>query len=165
MSALLFIAFQINVMAQTPLIINGDFTKNTLVINNVSFTKTSTIEDYENVLGKADIIDKVAGRDKVFGYNKLGIMLILRYNANTVQEIYINYTYEEDKKEVKDFKGKLSLNGIEVTDKSTLEEIAKNTGLKLEMPEKEFYIAKGKSLSLSFDYIDATIGVFLFTFD
>ena len=134
-------------------------------INNVSFAKKSTIEEYEKVLGKAERVEKIGGKDKIFAYDKLGIALSLETNTTTVQEIYITYIFHGDKKVAKEtFNGTLAINGETLTTQTTSEQIAKLAGTSLVPVMKGFYMSKGGALNLIVYYPESTIGQFGFSF-
>lgn len=151
--------------AQASLSVNGDFDNEAVVINNTAFTKKSTIEDYEKILGKAERIEKIAGKDKIFAYDKWGISLSLETNTNLIQEIYITYVYDGDKKVAKEkFTGTLALNGETITQETTSEQIGKMSGLTLVSVMKGLYMGKGKAISLIVYYPDTAMGQFGFSF-
>ena len=102
LSVALFLLLQINTAAQTAVSVNGDFKNGAVVINGVSFTKKSTLEEYEKVLGKAERIERIGNKDKIFAYDKLGIALSLENNSTRVEEIYITYIFDGDKKVAKE---------------------------------------------------------------
>jgi hypothetical protein len=157
----IFLSFQINVSAQISPTVNVDVVKNVIIINNITFTKNSSIADYEKVLGKAERIEKVAGKDKIFAYDKLGISFSLKMNTDIVQDVYITYLYDGDKKVAKEeYKGKLSINDKEISNKTTADEISKLSKIDLVMSMKGLYIGKGKSLLLMVYYPETTIGQF-----
>ena len=161
----LFLFLQPSVNAQTSLNVNSDFTKNAVIINGVTFTKKSTLEEYEKVLGKAERIEKYAGKDKFFAYDKLGIAFSLEINTTTVQEIYITYISDDDKKFAKGaFTGTLAINGQTITTQTTHEEIGKLSGAELVTVMKGFYIGKGKGLNLVAYYPESTLGQFALSF-
>ena len=164
-SLLIFLLLQVSLKAQTLPSVNGDFDKNVLVINNVTFDKNSTIEDYEKVLGKAERIEKIAGKDKIFAYDKLGIALNLKANTNIVQEIYITYIFDGDKKVAKEtFQGTLSINGKAINTQTTSEQLGKQANTELITAMKGLYMSKGKTLNLVVYYPESTIGQFGFSF-
>lgn len=164
-SVVLFLFLQPHVNAQTSPQVNGDFSKGIVLINGTSFTKKSTLEDYEKVLGKAERIEKIGGKDKIFAYDKLGIALSLETNTTTVQEIYITYIFDGDKKVAKEtFAGSLAINGETITNQTTHEQIGKLASVELVTVMKGFYIGKGKDLNLIVYYPEATIGQFGFSF-
>jgi hypothetical protein len=164
-SAVMFFFFQINVNAQTSLNVNGDFKKEVVVINTVPFTKKSTIEDYEKVLGKAERVEKIGGKDKIFAYDKLGISLLLETNKTTVQEIYITYIFDGDKKVAKGtFSGTLAINGEPVSTQTTSEQIGKLAGINLVSIMKGLYMGKGGTINLIVYYPESTLGQFGFNF-
>lgn len=160
-----FLFLQVSVNAQTSLSINGDFKKDAVVINNVPFTKKSTIEDYEKVLGKAERVEKIGGKDKIFAYDKLGISLSLEANTTTVQEIYITYIFDGDKKVAKEtFTGTLAINGEPLTTQTTSEQIGKLAGINLVSVMKGLYMSKGNAINLIVYYPESTLGQFGFGF-
>ncbi|MBL0745013.1 DUF7738 domain-containing protein [Chryseolinea lacunae] len=149
----------VGTVASAQINLNADFTKQEIVINGVAFTKASTLEDYEKVLGKAERIEKIGGKDKIFAYDKSGISLSLKTNTNVVQEVYITYIYDNDKKVAKErFAGSLSLNGKTITDKTVKDDVAKLSGLDLKAAMTGLYLGRGKELSLTVYYPEATIG-------
>src|SRR6188768_3128961 len=160
-SVVLLLLLQPHAKAQTPPSVNGDFSKGTVVINGVPFTKKSTIEEYEKVLGKAERIEKYAGKDKFFAYDKLGLSLSLEINTTTVQEIYITYIFDGDKKVAKEtFTGVLAVNGESITTGTTHEQIGKLAGVDLVTVMKGFYMGKGQVLNLVVYYPESTLGQF-----
>lgn len=160
-----FLFLQVSVNAQTSISINGDFKKDAVVINNVPFTKKSTIEDYEKVLGKAERVEKIGGKDKIFAYDKLGISLSLEANTTTVQEIYITYIFDGDKKVAKEtFTGTLAINGEPLTTQTTSEQIGKLAGINLVSVMKGLYMSKGNAINLIVYYPESTLGQFGFGF-
>lgn len=164
-SVALFIFTQPYLKAQTSPSVNGDFSKGIVVINGTSFTKKSPLEEYEKVLGKAERIEKVGGKDKIFAYDKLGISLSLETNTTTVQEIFITYIFDGDKKVAKEtFTGALAINGESITTQTTHEQLAKLAGVDLITVMKGFYMGKGKTLNLAVYYPEATMGQFGFSF-
>lgn len=161
LSFLILLLFHVHVNAQTSPSVNVDVVKNVIIINNVTFTKTSSIADYEKVLGKAERIEKIAGKDKIFAYDKLGISFSLKTNTDIVQEVYITYVYDGDKKVAKEeFKGQLSINGKEINNKTTADEISKESKIDLVMSMKGLYMGKGKALLLIAYYPETTLGQF-----
>lgn len=145
--------------------VNADFIKQEIVINNVTLTKNSTLADYEKILGKAERVEKIGGKDKIFAYDKSGISLSLKVNTNIVQEIYITYIYDNDKKVAKErFTGSLSFNGTTITDKTGKDEVAKNSGLDLKAAMTGLYLGRGKELSLTVYYPETTIGQIALSF-
>lgn len=161
----IFFFLQLTVNAQTSPSVNGDFKKGVVVINNVMFTQKSTIEEYEKVLGKAERVEKIGGKDKIFAYDKAGISLSLAANTTTVQEIYITYVFDGDKKVAKEtFTGTLSINGEPINTQSTSEQIGKLSGVDLISVMKGFYMSKGGALNLIVYYPETTLGQFGFSF-
>lgn len=164
-SVTMFFLLQLNANAQTSPGVNGDFKKGVVIINEVPFTKRSSIEEYEKVLGKAERIEKVGGKDKIFAYDKLGIALSLEANTTTVQEIYITYIFDGDKKVAKEtFTGTLAINGEPLDIQTTKEQIEKVAGVELVSIMKGFYMSKGGALNLIVYYPQSTIGQFGFSF-
>ncbi|MCZ8214920.1 MAG: hypothetical protein O9262_01710 [Cyclobacteriaceae bacterium] len=164
-SVVLFFFSQINTNAQTSLNINSDFKKGVVIINDVAFTKKSSIEDYEKVLGKAERIEKVGGKEKIFAYDKLGISLSLEANTTTVQEIYITYIFDGDKKVAKEaFTGNLAINSEPLTTQTTSEQIGKLAGISLLPVMKGLYMSKGGTINLIVYYPESTLGQFGFSF-
>ncbi len=164
-SVVMFFFIQINVNAQTSLNVNGDFKKEVVVINNVPFTKKSTIDEYEKVLGKAERVEKIGGKDKIFAYDKLGISLSLETNTTTVQEIYITYIFDGDKKVAKEtFSGTLAINGEPVSSQVTSEQIGKLAGINLVSIMKGLYMSKGGTINLIVYYPESRLGQFGFSF-
>jgi hypothetical protein len=152
--------------AQTAPVVNADFTKGVLIINNTTFTGNSTVEDYQKVLGKGDRLEKKAGADKVFAYDSMGIALSLKTNTNIVQEVHITYIFDGDKNVAKGaFKGSLSINGTPVTNATTTEQIATQSGLELRTAMKGLYLAKGKLMNLVVYYSESTIAQIGFGFN
>lgn len=152
-------------VASAQINVNADFTKQEIVINGVAFTKSATLEDYEKVLGKAERIEKIGGKDKIFAYDKSGISLSLKANTNIVQEVYITYIYDNDKKVAKErFAGSLSLNGKAITDKTAKDEVAKLSGLDLKAAMTGLYMGRGKELSLTVYYPETSIGQIAISF-
>jgi hypothetical protein len=165
LSVVMFFFLQINVNGQTSPNVNGDFKKNVVIINNVPFTKKSTVEDYEKVLGKAERVEKIGGKDKIFAYDKLGIALSLEPNTTTVQEIYITYIFDGDKKVAKEtFTGTLAINGEPINTQSTSEQIGKLAGISLVSVMKGLYMSKGETINLIVYYPESTLGQFGFSF-
>lgn len=156
---------QINVNAQTSLIVNGDFKKEVVVINNVPFSKKSTIDEYEKVLGKAERVEKIGGKDKIFAYDKLGISLSLLTNTTIVQEIYITYIFDGDKKVAKEtFSGTLAINGEPVSSETTSEQVGKLAGINLKPIMKGLYMSKEGTINLIVYYPESKLGQFGFSF-
>lgn len=161
-----FITMSLSVFAQDTLKINSDFTSESLTINNTTFTKKSTLADYEKVLGKADRIEKVAGKDKFFVYDKLGISIILNTNTNIIDNVIIAYIFDDDRKVAKEsFKGTLAINGTTITNQTMYEEIEKLSTIKLLKIMTGFYIGKGKIMHLMVYYIEKNLGQLTFSFE
>ncbi len=151
--------------AQISLSLNGDFEKGVLRINNANFTSQSTINDYQQVLGKPERIEKIGGTDRVFAYDKSGISLFLTPNSNIVLDVYITFIYDGDKKIAKEkFEGRLAINGTELNSQTTPEQIGKLVNAELKVAMKGLYMTKGKLLSLVVYYPESTIGQFAFGF-
>ncbi|MBA4057204.1 MAG: hypothetical protein C0490_21000 [Marivirga sp.] len=164
-SVVMFLFLFISVSAQTSPSVNGDFKKGVVIINDMPFTKKSTIEEYEKVLGKAERIEKIGGKDKIFAYDKLGISLSLEANTTTVQEIYITYVFDGDKKVAKEtFTGTLAINGDPLSTLTTHEQIGKLAGVNLVAIMKGLYMSKGGTLNLIVYYPESTMGQFGFSF-
>lgn len=164
-SIIMLFFLRINVNAQTSPNVNGDLKKGVVVINNVPFTKKSTIEEYEKVLGKAERVEKIGGKDKIFAYDKLGISLSLETNTTTVQEIYITYIFDGDKKVAKEtFSGTLAINGEPINAQTTSEQIGKLAGINLVSIMKGLYMGKGGTINLIVYYPESTLGQFGFSF-
>jgi hypothetical protein len=145
--------------------VNADFVKNVIQINGVSFTNTSTLADYEKVLGKAERVEKVAGKDKYYAYDALGLSLVLKANTNLVQEVYVTYVFDGDRKVAKGtYQGKLLVNSTNISTKTSHDEISKITKLDLKMVMKGLYMGQGKGLALMVYYPEATIAQLAFSF-
>ncbi len=162
---LFFLYLSGNVNAQT-FNINGDFKKGAIIINNTTFTKTSTIADYEKILGKPERIEKIAGQDRVFAYDKLGISFMINPVTKGVENINITYIYDGDKKVAKEsFKGKLSINSQEINTQTTHEEIGKLVNTTLLKVMKGYYFSKREQMNLVIYYPETTLGQISFSFE
>lgn len=162
---LLVILCHFHVIAQVTPTINADFNKGLITINDVTFTKNSTVADYEKVLGKPERIEKIAGQDRVFAYDKLGIALMVNPSTKGVEDINITYIYDGDKKVAKEaFKGKLSINGQEIKTQTTSEEIGKLVNTTLLKVMKGYYMSKRELMNLVLYYPETTLGQISFSF-
>lgn len=150
---LLLLIFQLNAFAQTSLRLNVDLVKNTITINDSLFTNNSTIDDYERVLGKADRIEQKKGVDQYFAYDKLGISLSLQKDSDVVNEIFITYLYDGDRKIAKEvYKGVLIVNQKVVNAQITSIEMSKLVSINLEEVMNGYFITPKRALNLLLHY-------------
>ena len=156
---LILVLLQPLVKAQGTITINIDVANGTLVINSTSFGLNSTREEYEKVLGKPERIEKVIDKDKILAYDKAGISLALQTGTNKVQEVYITYIADDDKKAATGtFKGNLEMNGKPVTTQTTAKEIEKLVAQKMETSMPSLFTCKNKGMILLLYYPEKTMG-------
>lgn len=148
-SLLFLVVFQTTLKAQTAPDVSIDFAAGTVVIGNVAFNQTSTLEAYQKVLGKPDRVEKVGGVEKIYAYDQLGIALSLKKNAQTVEEIYITYLYDGDKKVAKQaYSGKLIMNGKEISIQLSPSELGKMTGISFTEAMTGLYMTRNQGLNV-----------------
>lgn len=146
---LFMLFFQFNIQAQSPLNVKIDLVKNTITIDDVTFTNTSTIEDYEELLGSATRIVSKRGMDQYFAYDKLGIMLSLQKDSDVVGEIFFTYLNDGDGKVAKEtYQGTVSVNNQVVHSKTTLKEMSKLTKANLVEVMNGYYITPKRPLNV-----------------
>ncbi|WP_224999456.1 hypothetical protein [Cesiribacter sp. SM1] len=145
---------QFSARAQAPLKVNVDLVKSTITIGNVLFTASSTIEDYEKLLGKADRIEQKRGIDQYFVYDKLGISLsLLDDDSGIVSEIFFTYLYDGDIKIAKEvYKGTLAVNNQVVSGRTTHQEMAKLAKIELVEVMNGYFITPKRSLNILMYY-------------
>ena len=150
---LLLLICQVKVFAQTSIRVNVDLVKNTITINDSLFTNNSTIDDYERILGKADRIEQKKGVDQYFAYDKLGISLSLHKDSDVVNEIFITYLYDGDRKIAREvYKGVLIVNQKVVNAQITNIEMSKLANIDLEEVMNGYFITPKRALNLLLYY-------------
>ncbi|MGZ5245341.1 MAG: DUF7738 domain-containing protein, partial [Bacteroidia bacterium] len=111
-------------------------------------------------------IEKIAGQDRVFAYDKLGISLMLNPITKAVENINITYIFDGDKKVAKEsFIGKLSINSQEITTQTTHEQIGKLVNTTLLKVMKGYYMSKRELMNLVLYYPETTLGQISFSFE
>jgi hypothetical protein len=151
----------------TPLRIDSNVDKGSITINTTTFHAKSTLEAYEKVLGKATRIEKVAGKDKIFAYDALGIALSLKANTNLVQEVYLTYFDDGDKRTARStYSGTLQINGKVINTTDDHEKIMHLAGIQQVMDMDNLYMGKNNTQSfiLMLYYPETTLGQVGFSF-
>ncbi|WP_040396977.1 DUF7738 domain-containing protein [Cesiribacter andamanensis] len=127
--------------------------KNTISINESTFTQYSTIEDYERLLGKADRILQKRGLDHYFAYDQLGIALVLKKDSDVVGEVLITYLNDGDGKIAKEaYRGMLLVNNQPVEPGLSPKEIGMRYKLELVEVMNGFFLTPMQQLNLLFYY-------------
>ncbi|AHM61974.1 hypothetical protein D770_18615 [Flammeovirgaceae bacterium 311] len=150
--ALLFVPYISN--AQSPLRVSVDLVKNTITIGETVFTGSSTIEDYEELLGKAERIELKKGVDQYFVYDKLGISLsLLDDDSGIVNELFFTYQYDGDIKIAREaYKGTLAVNNQVVSALTTHKEMGKLAKIELVEVMNGYFITPKRMLNILMYY-------------
>jgi hypothetical protein len=164
LSFILFL-FQLQASAQTVSSVQADFNSGVLLINGTTFANTSTLQEWEEVLGKAERTIKVAGVDRVFIYDSQGISFTLAEGTDTVQDIALMYIPGTSRKEAKEtYKGKVFINGTEVNAGSSPDEISTLAGIELVSHMPDIYMGEGEALKLAVLYHEGGFRLIAFSF-
>lgn len=155
---LLFAAFQFKANAQAALgqgglRLNVDLPTQTVTINDVAFTASSTLGEYEKHLGRADRIEQKRGVDQYFAYDALGISLSIDDETEVVNEIYITYSNDGDIKLAKQaYSGVLTVNNQKVGAQIVPKEMSKLVKLEFVELMNGYFASPMKELSLLLYY-------------
>lgn len=150
---LFLLVFSFTAGAQTPPRVNIDLAKKTISINDILFTRNSTIDEYEKHLGKPDRIEQKRGVDQYFAYDKLGISLSIDDETELVNEIYINYSHDGNRKIAKEaYKGVLTVNNQAVGAQITHKEMSKLVKLDFVELMNGYFVSPMNELSLLLYY-------------
>lgn len=145
--------FQADSFAQKQHRINIDMVKNIISINGVLFTDSSTIEDYERLLGRAERIVQKRGADQFYAYDKLGISLSLQEETLIVNEIFITYLQDGDEKAAKEvYQGVLMVNEQPVNGQTAYDKVSKLARVELVEVMNGYFITPKRPLNLLLHY-------------
>lgn len=160
------VAFSISFSSIAQLAVTADYSKQILTINGTPFTNQSTLADYEKVLGKAERVEKIGGKDKIFAYDASGISLSLKAGTNVVQEIFITYVSDGDRKVARGkFAGTIKVNGGVVEETTKSDDVAKTTGLDMKTIMPGYFIAQSQSMFFMIYYKDGKLSQLGFSFE
>ena len=149
------ILFQYSASGQKSTQIEVDWQHALISINGTKFDIHSTRADYRKVLGPADTVVQLAGKDKFLIYDKLGFALALKSGTDLVQIITLSYMYESmpgyRKFAEEKFTGKLSISNTVIGDHTGCEVIEKATGAPA-IAGKDHCMIKGNGIITSISY-------------
>ncbi len=116
--------------AQSASTIKVTSNKKTITIDSLTIDDKTKIDDVKKLLGEPSRVVKVAGKDRYYVYDSLGLSFDARLNE-IVEAVLINYNWDEDEKAAKgSFKGELQVDGYNINSKTKSEEIKANTKFK-----------------------------------
>lgn len=154
LACLFLLIFQGTATAQKQHRIQVDMVKNIITINSVQFTDSSTIMEYERLLGRAERIIQKRGADQFYAYDKLGIALSLREDTEIVNEIYITYSANDgDGRAAKEvFRGELAVNNQPVDGMVARDKLSKHAKVDLVEVMNGYFITPKRALNLLLYY-------------
>lgn len=131
---LFIIVFATTLYAQKADTITVNTITKKITIGNHIILSTTTIEQVKKMLGLPDRVEKLAGRERVFAYDRLGISFEIGRDTvvRTLTSLSITYNFDGDKKVSKHpFIGTLYIDTYLVTKTTNASDITANTAVKL----------------------------------
>lgn len=104
--------------------------KKSITIDSLTINSKTKIDHIKNLLGEPTRVLKVAGKDRYYIYDSLGLSFDARLN-DYVDAVLINFNWDGDEKAAKgSFKGELQVDGYNINSKTSSDDIKANTKFK-----------------------------------
>jgi hypothetical protein len=127
-SIIAFLAMQMNYAQDSSKIVS---LSQSIVISSYQIAADSTIKSVVSHFGKPDRIEKVGGMDRMYVYDQLGFSFDAGQTGIKVEAVIFNFNWDNDKKCAKSaYAGVLLLDGYELSESTTSEEIRTHTDKK-----------------------------------
>lgn len=108
-----------------------DSPQKTILIDKLSITSKTTIDEVIKALGEPERKETIAGKERIFAYDKLGLSFDIGNTGNKfVEAVAITYNPDNDKKVAHGvYKGALSIDGLIVSKITKSAELTSKTKL------------------------------------
>ncbi len=128
-SLFLFLSFQVNAQKVDSLVVNTN--TNQIILNKHIITSTTTIDEVSAYFGKAQRVDMIDAKPRIYAYDLKGISFRTKAsNPKVIETVFITYNLDDDKKAAKGiYKGYLSVNKFRIRPTSSGQKIGEETGI------------------------------------
>ncbi len=102
-----------------------------VMVGSFEITAKTKLSDVLLYLGMPNRIEKIAGKERHYIYDSLGIAIDAGKEGKLVEAISINFNWDKDKKIANmSFNGQLKLDDFNITELTTTDQIKQNTKVK-----------------------------------